>query len=150
MKNIIFLTLITFLFSCSSNKYRYGKTSDLELRQLVNITETESYSSGSASLFFATYHSREYETDYVKVFAKVDGSYRYLKFSIEKVRIKLDSRVHNPYIVINYRYYDNKERKYNDSYICNDDNYNTNIRNYTIVCHEKYLPEKLLPIDVTK
>lgn len=149
MKNLFVILLsIAFLFSCSIPEARYEKTSNLELRQLANLSETESSSGGSAFLFFATYYSHEDEQDYVKVFAKVDGSYRFLKFPIEMIRIKLDSTVMTPYIVVHYHYSDSEVKKYSDSYIVGD-NYDTWIDNYTVVCHEKYLPEKLLPIDVT-
>jgi len=150
MKNLFILLLsVVFLFSCSMPEGRYEKTSNLELRQLVNLSETESTSVGSSSLFFATYYSHEEDMDYVKVFAKVDGTYRFLKFPLEKIRIKLDSTVMNPYIVVHYHYSDNEDKKYSDGFVCSNDNYETYIDNYTVVCHEKYLPEKLLPLDVT-
>jgi len=150
MKNLILLLLSIILFSCSTGGYdtRYDKTSNLELRQLVNLSE-ENTNTSRSGIFFSTYYSHSEDRDYVKVFAKVDESYRFLKLPIEVIRIKLDSTVMNPYIVINYSYSSNKDEKYSDSFILSDDNYDTYIDDYTIVCNEKYLPEKLLPIDVT-
>ena len=149
MKNLFVILLsVVFLFSCSFPEGRYEKTSNLELRQLVNLSETESSSVGSSSLFFATYYSHEEDMDYVKVFAKVDGTYRFLKFPLEKIRIKLDSTVMKPYIVVHYHYSNSEDKKYSDGSVVSD-NYDVWIDNYTVVCHEKYLPEKLLPIDVT-
>lgn len=148
MKNLLLLLIsIVFLFSCSDDKIKYEKTSNIKLRQLVNSTETEKTSDGSAFVFFATYHSREEDKDYVKVFAEVDGTYRFIKFPIEDIRIKLDSTVTNPYLIIHYYNYTGK---HSDSYILSENSlYDITIDNYTVVCSEKYLPEKLLPIDVT-
>jgi hypothetical protein len=154
MKNLILLSIIQIslliLFSCSPGyNTRYEKTSNLELRQLVNLSE-ENTTISRSGIFFSTYYSHSEDRDYVKVFAKVDGSYRFLKLPIEVIRIKLDSTVMNPYIIVNYSYSSNKDEKYSDTYVLDGDNYDTYIDNYTIVCNEMYLPENLLPIDLTK
>jgi len=113
------------------------------------VNETEKSSNGSAFVFFATYHSQEKNIDYVKVFADVDGSYRFLEIPLQKIRVKLDSVVTTPYIEIHYHYSSHKKLNFTNSNICDDDRYRFTIQDYTIVCSEQYLPEHLLPIDIT-
>jgi hypothetical protein len=152
MKKIfIMITLSVLLISCSdsSDNYFKSQTSPLKLRQLVNTNERESTSSGNAMLFFASYHSEEKNIDYIKVFAEVEGSYRFLEIPMEKIRVKLDSSSQIPHLLINYNYYRQKEKKFSDNDICDDNSYAFNITDYTIVCREEYLPEKLLPINIT-
>ncbi len=149
MKNIILSILVCLLFvSCRQQDF-YEVTTPLKLRQLVNLTETEKSSNGSAFVFFATYHSQENDVDYVKVFADVDGSYRFLEIPLHKIRVKLDSAVTTPYIEIHYTYNSYEKLNLTNNNICNDDGYWFVILDYTIVCSEQYLPERLLPIDVT-
>ena len=150
MKNII-LSIFVCLSLVACNPYQdfYEVTSPLKLRQLVNLTETEKSSSGSALVFFATYHSQEKNIDYVKVFADVDGSYRFLEIPLQKIRVKLDSTVSTPYIEIHYHYSSHEKINLTNSNICDNNSYWFEIKDYTIVCSEQYLPERLLPIDIT-
>jgi hypothetical protein len=151
MKNIILLIFVCLSFVACDDPYQdfYEVTTPLKLRQLVNVNETEKSSSGSAFVFFATYHSQEKNVDYVKVFADVDGSYRFLEIPLQKIRVKLDSTVTTPYIEIHYHYSSHKKINLTNSNICDNNNYWFTIQDYTIVCSEQYLPERLLPIDVT-
>ena len=152
MKKIfIMITLSVLLISCSdlSDDKFESQTSPLKLRQLVNTNEMESMSNGSAALFFATYHSEEKNIDYIKVFAEVEGAYRFLEIPMERVRVKLDSSSQVPYLLIHYNYYSQKEMKVSDNDICDDKLPSFYITRYTIVCREEYLPEKLIPINIT-
>ena len=154
MKNIILSILISMtLMSCADNFN--GTTSPLKLRQLSNVSKTEKSADGSAFLFFASYHSEERNTDYVKVFAEVDGEYRFLEIPMEGVRVKIDSTVKVPYVQIEYTYPDYSEHKFSSTQVCDAINprniyARVDIVKYVIICPEQYLPERLLPIDVTK
>jgi hypothetical protein len=151
MKNIIlFFTLAFMLFSCDFPTTHKGSTSNLRLRQLANMSETET-SGYTTGIFFTSYHSHQEDVDYIKVFAKVGDTYRFLEFPASRARIKLDSTAKTPYIIINYEYESREPKKYSNTYVCDHINgYKLDNETYTIVCHEKYLPEKLLPIDISK
>jgi len=139
--------------SCADSDNFNGTTSPLKLRQLSNVSETEKSADGSAFLFFASYHSEERNADYVKVFAEVDGEYRFLEIPMEGV--KIDSTVKVPYVQIDYTYSDFKKHQYSNTQVCEAINprniyARVDIVKYVIICPEQYLPERLLPIDVTK
>ena len=141
------------MMSCADNFN--GTTSPLKLRQLSNTSETEKSADGSAFLFFASYHSEERNVDYVKVFAEVDGEYRFLEIPMEDIRIKIDSTVKVPYVQIKYTYDAVKQHQFSNTLVCEAINprnvyAQVNIVKYIIICPEQYLPERLLPIDVTK
>jgi hypothetical protein len=141
------------MMSCADNFN--GTTSPLKLRQLSNTSETEKSADGSAFLFFASYHSEERNVDYVKVFAEVDGEYRFLEIPMEDIRIKIDSTVKVPYVQIEYTYDAVKKHQFSSTLVCEAINprniyARVNIVKYIIICPEQYLPERLLPIDVTK
>ncbi len=154
MKNIILSILISMtLMSCADSDNFNGTTSPLKLRQLSNVSETEKSADGSAFLFFASYHSEERNADYVKVFAEVDGEYRFLEIPMEGV--KIDSTVKVPYVQIDYTYSDFEKHQYSNTQVCEAINprniyARVDIVKYVIICPEQYLPERLLPIDVTK
>lgn len=132
-----FLILIILFSSCSMESPARKKTKDIELRQLVNTTEVESH--GSGGLFFASYTSGE--NDYIKMFAKIDGFYRFLEVYMGDVRIAIRNDVSKPYIYFTYMDSDSL------STVEAIDDYSSKC---VIVCPEKYLPEKLLPIEIKK
>jgi hypothetical protein len=141
--------------SCADSDNFNGTTSPLKLRQLSNVSKTEKSADGSAFLFFASYHSEERNADYVKVFAEVDGEYRFLEIPMEGVRVKIDSTVKVPYVQIDYTYSDFIKHQYSNTQVCEAINPRNiyalvDIVKYVIICPEQYLPERLLPIDVTK
>lgn len=144
MKKSIFSFLFLFLlFSCGEYNpdgiYKNRQSSVLELRQLVNSKEQITQTSASFFLIAGSLDSRT-ETNYsVKVFAKVDGYYRVIDIPIYKLRINIDDSLQKPSLVIKY-----KNEKLSDSEIVN----NYSVREYIINCPEKYLPEKLLPIEL--
>lgn len=139
---ILITILATILVSCSNELAQndYNLTSVFKLRQLVQKTETHKYS--SASLFFAigSYRSGETTKTSVKVFAQVEGAYRYLDIPIEDVRVVLVDSIVTPTLQIRY---DGAQRA--DEIVC-DLTYLE--KKYIITCSEKYLPEKLLPIEI--
>jgi len=152
MKTNLFL-LLTIILLSSCREHIDSYTEPLLLRQLSNVTETNQSSSGSFMLFFASYRSETTNEDMIKVFAKVDGSYRFLEIPMEMVKIKLDNTVTRPYVQIYYEEFFFK--KPTDTQICDsmNDYYvkgrGSGIYTYMIVCPEKYLPEELLPVSIT-
>lgn len=142
MKNLIYLCCIILLAtSCQSIKDKPFKSSKLELRQMIQDTETSHSSSGSFFLIAGSYSEQHNEIITVKVFAKVEGRYRMIEMHIEDVRINIDNKISTPFIVIEYW----ANRKYGDEELISS-SYKYKI--YVINCPEKYLPEKLLPFEI--
>lgn len=146
-KLLIILALIFTLNSCT---YQY-ETEEFELRQFTNVSENINSSSGSFFIIAGGYSSKNEYKENIKLFAKVDGTYRYLEFDLKKVRIKIDNSINIPTIKIFYK--DDCSRPRSNDYIFNYEIVNNSITNsnYVILsCPEIYLPEKLVPIDITK
>lgn len=138
----IFLCLF-IVCGCEIPRYKNYKTNKFMLRQLVKETNVEKESFTSFFLVGSTHsESSEYRTT-VKVFAKVGYTYRFIEMDIENIRIILNNNIKTPYIRIKYRsklkFSDNKLIDYEDWYLH---------KTYLIYCPEKYLPEKLLPIEL--
>lgn len=147
MKKLL-LVLLTFstLLSCRD----YVKNGDLcidrttevlELRQIVNAENITTKSHGSYFLIGGSYSSETENKLSIKVFAKVDGYFRVIDIPIEEVRVNIDNKLNKPTLQINY-----EGTKYTSSNLL--DNYNYWINYYIINCPEKFLPEKLLPIEL--
>lgn len=130
---------LVFFTSCETMSNKKLKSSNLELRQLVQETETTKYSSASFFLIAGGYSQSEYKETKVKVFAKVDGRYRLIEMPIEYIRINIDNKLSKPNIVIEYEYTSN----FTDDEIVSKEFFE---KVYVINCPEQYLPEKLLPI----
>lgn len=141
MKQIIFILLTLSLFGCD-NSIKTFKSKPIKLRQLVTKTEKHNYESGSFFLIGGNYHKSDYEETNVKAFGRVDGYYRLIEMDINDIRINIDNSINEPNIVI--KYYSGK--KVSDSYLLSRKYYYDPI--YLINCPEKYLPEKLLPIEL--
>lgn len=142
MKNLIYLCCIILLAtSCQSIKGKPFKSSKLELRQMIQDTETSHSSSGSFFLIAGSYSEEHNEIITVKVFAKVEGRYRMIEMHIEDVRINIDNKISTPFIVIEYE----AKRKYGDEELVSSPH---KYKVYVINCPEKYLPEKLLPFEI--
>ena len=124
----------------------------MKLRQLANVTETEKSSGGTFVLFFATYHSQEKDMDFIKVFAEVDGLYRFIEIPMELVKVKIDNSVATPYVQIRYSFNGTGPIWRSNTYIIENVEYagRLNLTDYVITCPEQYLPERLLEIDITK
>jgi hypothetical protein len=63
-----------------------------------------------------------------------------MKINLSDVRIKINNKIKNPYLLIDYN-----GSKYSDQTLILND-YLTD--SYTIVCPEKYLPKNLTPIKI--
>ena len=147
MKKLIILLAIFTLLSCKNSVknedelYLIRATKTLELRQLVNSENTKTKSYGSYFLIGGSYSSKT-ETDIsIKVFAKVDGYFRVVNIPIENVRVNINNNIDKPTLQIKYT-----EEKLTGSNLL--DNYGYSINYYIINCPERYLPEKLLPIEL--
>lgn len=75
------------------------------------------------------------------MFAKVDGYFRVVNIPIENVRVNINNNIDKPTLQIYYT-----EEKLTGSNLL--DNHGYNINYYIINCPERYLPEKLLPIEL--
>lgn len=128
----------SLIFSCSED-VRNFKSSKLELRQLVQQTETKKTSSASYFFLIASYGSSEVKYTTVKVFAKVEKRFRLIEIPIEDVRISINNKLINPNIEIEYKYH----KKLMDEELIN---LGWISKVYVINCPEQFLPEKLLPI----
>ena len=132
------LALVLFT-SCEPMIDKNLKSSKLELRQLVQETETKKSTYASYFLIAGSYSQSEYKETKVKVFAKVENRYRLIEMPIDEVRIAIDNKLKIPNIEIEYI----NHVKYSDEELVSK-SYITKV--YVINCPEQYLPEKLLPI----
>lgn len=132
------LALVLFT-SCEPMIDKNLKSSKLELRQLVQETETKKTAYASYFLIAGSYSQSEYKETKVKVFAKVENRYRLIEIPIDEVRIAIDNKLKIPNIEIEYI----NHVKYSDEELVSK-SYITKV--YVINCPEQYLPEKLLPI----
>ena len=144
MKQLLILFFISVFISYgkpnSEDLQKDRQTSVLELRQLVNKTEVNKQTYGVFFFIGGSINSTESTEVYVKVFAKVDGYFRVVSIPIHKLRVNIDNTLEKPNLVI--KYYNSKRT---DSWV---------VQQYwqqeecIINCPEKYLPEKLLPIEL--
>ena len=136
---LLFSIAPIFIGCGEQNDYQENRMSSVfPLRQLVQQTEVNKSSTGRFLLFFATYQSHDTKTDYVKMFAKVNGHYRLISAPIEHIRININDSLAVPTLQIRYEGFEQT-----DEAICNGGWYK---KAFIISCPEKYLPEKLLPI----
>lgn len=141
MKKIMLLFLfIGFFTSCDEEKEI--STTKMELRQLINKEETQKHSSGFYFIIVADYSSSETKQDIVKMFVKVDNSYyQMLKLDLENVKVVIDNNIEKPYLIVK----ENCFTQRTDAEIIRFIGYNDQI---FLHCPEKYLPEKLLSINL--
>ena len=132
------LALVLFT-SCEPIIEKKLKSSKLELRQLVQETETKKTAYASYFLIAGSYGQSEEKITTVKVFAKVENRYRLIEMPIDEIRIAINNKLTIPNIEIEYT--DNE--KYSDEELVSK-SWITKV--YVINCPEQYLPEKLLPI----
>ena len=141
MKKTIMSLLILLSVGCNNaSRFIDRKTNVFELRQMVQTKETNNYSSASMFFMIGHYSSGTLNILEVKVFAKVNGAYRFLDIPIEKIRIILVDSIKKP--TIQFTYHDELR---SDDNIC-DMNYLW--KSCIITCSEEYLPERLLPIQI--
>ena len=140
--NLLLYAFLSMLFTnCNPQNEEYHYTENFELRQLVQETETVKTTKGRFILFFATYYSSESKTDYVKMFAKVDGNYRLVEVPLHIIRLNINDSITTPIMQVRYIGYGKRT---------NDDVFDRSWYGevYIITCPQKYLPEKLLPIEL--
>lgn len=138
----IFL-LITILFASCGTSSEWS-THPLPLRQLVKSADTSEYKKGAYFLIWASYSEGKVTSERIKMYAEVEGVYRLLEYPIEWVGIKIDNQVEIPYLLISSEVSVGDGQEPSDWKIINSYNNKT----ITLVCAEKYLPEKLLPISL--
>ena len=127
---MLLLLLLGGLFT-SCDEEKSTSTTKMELRQLINKEETQKHSGGSYFIIVASYSSSETKQDVVKMFVKVDNSYyQMLKLDLEK-----------PYLIVKDTYFTQRT----DAEIIRFIEYSEQI---FLHCPEKYLPEKLLSINL--
>ena len=150
-KAILMFSIAIGMMSCNLESINQ-ESGPMKLRQLGNVTETEKSSGGTFVLFFATYHSQEKNMDFIKVFAEVDGLYRFLEIPFELVKVKIDNSITTPYIQVRYSFNGSGPAWRSNTDIIEGVEFagRLNLTDYVITCPEQYLPERLLPIDVTK
>jgi len=138
---LLLLVVITSLTSCNNIITR--TTEEFPLRQLVQNEETSPHTSASYFLFMGGYHSSTSTQNKLKVFASVDGMYQFINMNLENVRIKIVDSTLTPSIQAVYR------SRFDD--LTNERilNGGTWVSYYIINVPEKYLPKRLIPIDIT-
>lgn len=132
----LFSMFILSLMSCEPKK-EYRESSTMPLRQLVTnslISETK-----SSSWFFLSGSSKTTinEKQFIKMYVLVDGSYKFQKFEIADLRLRIDNSIKTPYLTIGYF----SNRLYSDEYLL-DSPYISNIK-YILHIPEDFLPEYL-------
>lgn len=142
MRKLIFIALLLMSAGCSDRPTEKKTVrSSIKLRQLVKTSDLQKKGSASYFMFMggASYSEERYES--IKVFGKVNGDYRYIDIPLDMVRIRIDNSVKDPYIELISR---------NDRLTNNDllGDYYWQLEAFRIVCSEKLLPEKLLPIEL--
>ena len=143
MKNLLFITLMVFgLFSCYMPVEKHDRTENIYLRQLVKTDEVTKEGSASYFLVMGSASYSEEVTTKIKLMGKVNGFYRLIEFDFKDVRIKIDNTIDKPYLYITYRDYN----KLNVTELLSYEEFS--VTSFVIVCPEKYLPEKLLPISL--
>ena len=140
MRKLIVVALALFIVSCNSEPPRERKTSVFQLRQLVQNTEKNKYSSANLFFLIGHYSSREGTEINVKVFANVEGAYRFIEIPIENIRVVLVDTISKPTLQISYY-----SQEMSDESVCNN---RWSWEKCIITCSEEYLPEKLLPIEI--
>tara|TARA_R110000851_G_scaffold315229_5_gene477604 strand:- start:5755 stop:6204 length:450 start_codon:yes stop_codon:yes gene_type:complete len=140
----IFLVLLVSSISCTMQE-EWRTSEPLELRQLVNKEIHTTSISSSFFLIAGSYSSTEHFEEKVKVMAKVNGYYRYLQFPLDKVRIAIDDSITIPYIRIQYEKGNVKNLEAAFRYMEYD--WMSKIQ-ILIHCPARYLPEKLIPIEI--
>lgn len=143
MKNLLFITLIIFgLFSCDLPAEKYDRTENIYLRQLVKTDEVTKEGTASYFLVMGSASYSEEVTTKIKLMGEVNGLYRLIEFDFIDARIKIDNTINKPYLYITYHAYS----KLNVTELLGDRWHS--VTSFVIVCPEKYLPEKLLPISL--
>lgn len=148
MKKIfVFLLLIIVVASCI-DRSKIRKTHNMPLRQMVQVEKSTYVEQASFFLLSGSYDKYKIEEQRIKVFASDNGIYKYIDIPFDKIGITIDNTVEVPYMYILYR--DLRDMGSNDVRVNQllDNYFKFDVENYVVVCPEKYLPSKLLPIEI--
>lgn len=142
MKKIIYLIFfIGILTSCKETTGRVS-TTKMELRQLISKEVATKNSNGFYFVVIGSYSSSESKYELIKMFVKVDNTYyKLLKLNLEEVNIVIDNKISKPYLILTTESFSYKTDKEILKYIGYGDE-------IYLHCPEKYLPEKLLNIEL--
>jgi len=140
MNKIITILLLSILsIGCGD----ITSTTKMELRQLVSKEVRTKNSDAYYFLIAGSYHSGEKSKEIIKMFVKVDNKYyKLLKLNLEDVNIVIDNKINKPYLIILFT---GSWKQQKDSEIISS--IGTSITIY-LHCPERYLPEKLLNIEL--
>lgn len=148
MRHILTLLVclsLLFTVSCREKKVKdkdFYLSEEFPLRQLVKTEITNKSENGYFFLIVGVYSNTEEQITVVKVFAKIEGTYRYLELPLENIRININEKYKTPTI----QFRDEGERRLDDVlYWVGEKQYSGEI---IINCSEEYLPERLLPIKI--
>jgi len=131
---IVILFVIIYLPSCD----KHDEYINCELRQLVSSEKTSEHASAFFVLGFGAYDESKEQVQTIECFAKIKGVYVYKKFPLTRVSINIDNSIMKPTMILHYQ----------RIYIESGPNDDVNLYEVTINCPERYLPEKLLPIEL--
>lgn len=138
-----YLFLLLTVSSCMGTETpSFYLSEEIPLRQLVKTEKVSKSENGYFFLIIGEYSSREEQAVVVRVFAKVEGMYRYLEFPMENIRININEKYKTPTIQFKSEF----------NYTLDQTLFWIEEKNYSgeiiINCSEEYLPEKLLPIKI--
>ena len=137
------LILLLIVSSCTGTETpSYYLSEEIPLRQLVKTEKVSKSENGYFFLITGGYSSKEEQAVVIRVFAKVEGMYRYLELPMENIRINIKEKYKTPTIqfkneldyTLDQTLFWIEEKNYSGEIIIN--------------CSEEYLPEKLLPIKI--
>ena len=142
-KLLIISSLLLFTISCKEKKDKdFYLSEEIPLRQLVKTDTINKSENGFFFLIAGGYSNTEEQITVVKVFARIEGTYRYLELPLENIRININEKYKTPTI----QFKDEGERRLDDVlYWVGEKQYSGEI---IINCCEEYLPERLLPIKI--
>jgi hypothetical protein len=142
MKKVFLLIFLLGIFVSCHETNGIVSTTKMELRQLVSKEVITKNSSGFFFVIMGGYSSSEQRQDVIKMFVKVDNSYyKLLKLNLEDVNVIIDNKISKPYLIV----VKSSNWKETDEEILQYIGYAHKIY---LHCPEKYLPEKLLSIEL--
>lgn len=142
---VTLMFLVTLFISCKQqNREIFSNT--FEIRQLIKEDKVEDKSSGSYFLIADSYSNSTSRETVVKMFVKADGMYRLIEIPLEDVRVNIDDSLSHPNLEVKYKKYESlKDNEVLDLLRGCNSCYCIKI---IINCPEKYLPERLLPVEL--
>lgn len=147
MKKILILLLIWFGISCEDRYNRYHDET-YRIRQLVKSKDTTKHASGSFFLITGGYSSTEKTELKVNMFIETKDGFKMVSINLSTVIVRIDNSIDKPYLRVTY--WNSNPRSIADSIydaeVWGDSSFNKT--KIIIHCPEKYLPERLLPLEL--